>query len=236
MRTRRLPLAIAVVALAVVSLACEGRTVPGFLTTGPTAGARVRMVNALTSTNSLDFVIDGQVAASGVGFGAASQYIPLDLASHRLQARSSATGTTLIDFTRDLSAQGSFSIILAPGLSQSGALFLTDDTSPAAGQARIRIVNVAAAPGPISVYLTAASGDINTAAPAVPSLSFGTASAYVQVAPGTYRVRVTRVGSPSDVLVDLGTLTVGAGAVRTLLVTDAPSGGFPTNLSVITDA
>ena len=72
--------------------------------------------------------------------------------------------------------------------------------------------------------------------PAVPTLAFGSASEYVQVAPGTYRVRVARVGSPSDVLVDLGSLTVGAGAVRTLLVTDAPSGGFPTNLAVITDA
>jgi hypothetical protein len=236
MRTRCLAPAIAIAALAVVSLACEGRTTPGFLTTGPTTGARVRLVNALTATSAIDFVIDGQVAATNVGFGAASQYVPISLASHRLQARSPATGTALIDFTRDLSAEGSFSLIPAPGLSQSGALFLTDDPTPTAGQARIRIVHVAAVPGPVSIYLTAVTGDITTATPTVPALAFGSASDYVQIAPGTYRVRVTRAGSPSEIVADLGSVILGAASVRTILVTDSPSGGLPTNISVLPDA
>ena len=234
MRFRRLASTTAIAAVAVTLLACEGRTARGFLTTGPTTGARVRLVNALTSSSTLDFVVDAQVAASGVGFGSASQYVSLTLASHQLQARN-ATGTTLLDFTRDLSAEGAYSLILAPGLSQSGALFLADNSTPVSGQVRIRVVNVAAAPGPIAVYLTGANGDITPTSPSIPTLLFGTASDYLQVAPGTYRVRVTRAGSPGDVLVDFATLTVGAGTVRTLLVTDAPSGGFPTNLSVITD-
>jgi hypothetical protein len=235
MRFRRLASTTAIVAVAVTTLACEGRTARGFLTTGPTAGARVRLINALTSTSALDFVVDGQVAVSGVGFGSASQYVTVTLASHRLQARNPTTGTPLLDFTRDLSAEGAYSLIPAPGLSQFGALFLEDNTTPVSGQVRIRVVNVAAAPGPIAVYLTAANGDITSTSPSIPTVLFGTASDYLQVAPGSYRVRVTRAGNSGDVLVELATLTVGAGTVRTLLVTDAPSGGFPTNLSVITD-
>ena len=72
--------------------------------------------------------------------------------------------------------------------------------------------------------------------PLVPLLPFGLASDYLQIAPGTYRVRITRAGSPSEVLVDVGSVTLSGGAVRTLLVTDAPGGGFPTGLSVIVDA
>ena len=236
MRTRRLTSAIAATTLAVVSMACEGRAIPGYLSTGPTSGARVRLVNALTSSTAVDFVVDGRVTATNVAFGAASQYVSVSLASHQLQARSSATGTTLLDFTRDLSSEGAFSLIPAPGLSQAGALFLTDNPTPTTGQARIRGVHVAAVPGAVSVYVTAANGDITTATPVVPSLNFGTASDYLQVAPGTYRIRVTRAGSPSEIVVDLGSVTLGAGSVRTFLVTDAPAGGLPTTLSVISDA
>ena len=233
MRTR-LASAVAI-ATAVAALGCEGRT-SGFLTTGPTTGARVRLINALTSSQAIDFAVDGQVVSSGVPFGGASPYVSLSLASHQLQARAAGTGTTLVNFTRDLTSEGTFSLVPAPGLAQAGALFLTDNPTPVTGQARIRVVHVAAVPGPVSIYFTTPTGEIGTASPAVAALPFATASDYVQLPPGTYRVRVTRAGNPSDVVADLGTLTVGGGSVRTLLVTDAPGGGLPTNLSVVADA
>ena len=233
MRTRFVS-AIAAGTVIAFSLACEGRT-SGFLVSEPTSGARVRLVNALTSAQTLDFLVDGQVAASAVAFGAASPYAPVSAGSRRLQARATGSGTTLVDFTRDVT-DGAFSLIPAPGLSQFGALFIADNPTPVTGQARIRAVHVAAAPGAVSVFLTAPSGDVTSASPTVPSLSFGSASDYVQVAPGTYRVRVTRAGSPSEIVVDLGDVTLGAGSVRTFLVTDAPGGGLPTNLSIVSDA
>ena len=233
MRHRLLP-SLAVVTLAAV-VACEGRTT-GRLITGPASGARVRILNAVTSSQSVDLIVDGQVSASGVAFGGASPYASLSLGSHRLQARSSTTGTTLVDFTRDLNAEGAFSLIPAPGLTQSGALFIADDLTPAPGQAKLRVVHVAAAPGTIAVYVTSGNTDLSTATATVPSLAFGTASSYVTVAPGTYRVRVTPAGNPGTVLLDSGNLVVAAGSVRTLLVTDAPGGGLPPSLSVVADA
>ena len=70
----------------------------------------------------------------------------------------------------------------------------------------------------------------------MPTLSFGAASPYVTVSPGTYRIRVTPAGNPSNVLLDTGNVTVAPGTVRTLLVTDAPGGGLPTTLSIVADA
>jgi len=224
-----------VLAGAVLAAACEGTT-SGILTSGPTSGVRVRLMNALTSSQSLNFLVDGQVTASGVGFGGASPYVSISLGSHRLSAQASGTGTTLIDFTRDLNSEGAFSLIPAPGLDQFGALFIADDPTPASGQAKVRLVHVAAAPGPISLYITSMTGDLSSATPAVASLSFGAASPYVTVSPGNYRIRVTPAGVPSTIILDTGNISLSAGSVRTLLVTDAPGGGLPTTLSIVSDA
>jgi hypothetical protein len=217
------------------AVACEGRT-SGFLTTGPTAGARVRVLNALTSAPSVDFLVDGQVAASTIPFGGASSYSSLPFGSHRLQIRASATGTSLIDFSRDLTSEGAFSLVPAPGLGQSGALFIPDDPTPVAAQARFRVVHVAAAPGPVAVYITSPTADLPSTTPVIQTLAFGAASAYVSLPPGTYRVRITPLTSPGTVLLDTGGVIVGGGAVRTLLLTDAPGGGLPPNLSIVSDA
>ena len=231
---RRLLATAAAVTLGAAALACEGRT-SGLLVSGPSGGVRVRMLNAVTSSQALDLLVDGQVSSSSVAFGSASPYASLTAGSHRLQVRSSTSGTTLVDFTREFT-EGSFSLVPAPGLTQSGALFLADDPTPASGQARIRVVHVAAAPGAISVYVTSGATDLTSATPVVPTLAFGSASSYVALTPGTYRVRVTPADNPGTVLLDTGTLTLGAGTVRTLLVTDAPGGGLPPALSVVSDA
>jgi putative exporter of polyketide antibiotics len=113
--------------------------------------------------------------------------------------------------------------------------FIADDPSPAAGQVKVRGINVSAATGPVAVYLTSATDDISSATPAIPALVFGAASPYVSVPPGTYRIRLTPVGNPSEILADAPNVVLGARAVRTLLVTDAPGGGLPTTLSIIVD-
>jgi hypothetical protein len=221
--------------LAAALIGCEGQT-SGLLISGPGGGARVRVFNAVTSSTSIDFLLDGQVAASNVAFGAPSGYVSVSLGSHQLQIRASATGTTLLDFTRDFAAEGAFSLIPAPGLSQSGALFIADDPTPVTGQARVRVVHVAAAPGPVSVYVTAPDAELASATAAIPALDFGAVSQYVNLTPGTYRVRVTRADNVADVLLDTGGVIVGSGSVRSLVLTDSPGGGLPTTMSIVSDA
>ena len=224
-----------VVAATVAIAGCEGNAT-GFITDTNTTGAQVRVFNAVTSSTAVDFLIDGQVAASSIGFGTASGYRSVSLGAHTLQIRSSTTGTTLLDFPRDFSSAGRFSLIPAPGLGTSGALFLTDDPNPITGQGRVRVVHVAATPGAVSVYVTAPDANLASATPTVSALPFGTASNYLNLAPGTYRVRVTPVGNPAQVLLDSGNLSIGSGSVRSLMLTDSPGGGLPTTLSIVSDA
>lgn len=235
MRTRVVASIAATALAAVVTASCDEGFPSGVAVTGAVNDAGVRLINALTAAQALDFLVDGNVAATGTAFGAASPYVGVSASSHRLQARGSTSGTFLIDFTRDLASGGSYSLIPAPGLSQFGALFIQDDLTPAAGSAKLRAVNVAAASGAIAIYVTGPSDPISSATPAIPALVFGAASPYVTVPPGSHRIRITPVGAPSTILVDSGTLNLSAGSVRTLLVTDAPGGGLPTTLSVIVD-
>jgi hypothetical protein len=236
MRSRVVASIAATALAAVVTVSCEqGLPTGGVAATGSVNDASVRLINALTAAQALDFLIDGQVAATGTAFGAASPYAGASATTHRLQARGSSSGTVLIDFTRDLTSGGSFSLIPAPGLSQFGALFIQDDPSPAAGRGKLRAIHLAAAPGAVSIYVTGPADDISSATPVIPALVFGAASPYVTVPPGSYRIRITPVGNPGTILADSGTQNVSAGSVRTLLVTDAPGGGLPTTLSVIVD-
>ena len=224
-----------VVAATVAIAGCEGNAT-GFISDINPTNAQVRVFNAVTSSNAVDFLVDGQVAASSIGFGTASGYRSLSPGTHTLQIRASATGTTLLEFPRDFSTPGRFSLIPAPGLGTSSALFLTDDPNPVTGQGRVRVVHVAATPGAVSVYVTAPDANLASATPIVPSLPFGTASNYLNLAPGTYRVRVTPAGNAGQVLLDSGNLSIGSGSVRSLILTDSPGGGLPTTLSIVSDA
>ena len=235
MRTR-FAAAIAVATLAVLGASCgEANPTGGVAFTGSVNDASVRLINALTAAQALDFLVDERVAASGTQFGGASPYIGVSAGTHRLQAEGSTSGSTLVDFTRDLSTGGSFSMIPAPGLNQFGALFIADDPSPVAAQVKLRGINVSAATGPVAIYVTGPNDDISSATPVIPALVFATASAYVTVPPGNYRIRLTPVSNPSDVLADVPSVILGARTVQTLLVTDAPGGGLPTTVSIILD-
>jgi hypothetical protein len=235
MRTRVVASIAATALASIITTSCEQGLPSGVAATGSVNDASVRLINALTAAQALDFLIDGNVASSGTAFGAASPYAGTSATTHQLQARGSTSGTVLINFTRDLASGGSYSLIPAPGLSQFGALFIQDDPTPAVGRAKLRGVHVAAAPGAVSIYVTGPTDDLSSATPVIPALVFGAASPYVTVPPGAYRIRITPVGNPSTVLVDSETQNLNAGSVRTLLVTDAPGGGLPTTLSVLVD-
>lgn len=235
MRTRFLA-ACAAAFLSAGAVGCETRSL-GFATTGPGVGsARVRLFNAVTSAQSLDLLIDGTAVATAIPLGGASRYAAVALGAHRLQVRTTGTSTFLIDFTRDLTTQGSFTLVPAPGLGESGALFFADDPAPVTGRARLRVVNTSPASGTVSVFLTTPGGPLDGAEPVAGLLDVGGVSDYITVEPGQYQVRVTRAGTVGDVLLDTGAITFGAGAVRTLFLTDAPSGGAPPSLSVVSDA
>jgi hypothetical protein len=117
---------------------------------------------------------------------------------------------------------------------------LTDDNAaPAAGEAKLRVVHAAPSGGPVDVYVTAPDVvDITAVAPTLTTVTFRSASAYLPLAAGARRVRVTGGGTKTvllDTTAPAVALPLAAGQIRTVLVLDKPGGGQPLQAAVLVD-
>ena len=94
---------------------------------------------------------------------------------------------------------------------------LTDDNSaPASGDFKIRIVNASPNLGPADVYIVAPATDLNTVSPNVSNLAFGSATGYQSLAAGSYEIVLTPVGQKFNA-VDTGSISLSSGQVRTFV-------------------
>jgi hypothetical protein len=126
--------------------------------------------------------------------------------------------------------------VLATGrLASIAPLVLQDDVAaPTAGNVKLRLVHAAPTAGNVDIYVTAPNADIATATPTVANVPFRGASSYLQVAAGTYRVRITPVNSKT-VAIDVNNVVLTAGQVRTAVAVDATCGGAPLGAIVLAD-
>jgi hypothetical protein len=115
-----------------------------------------------------------------------------------------------------------------------------DNTAPASGQTRVRIVNMSPTAGAIDVFLTAAGADLATATPNATNLAYQGTSAYLTVAPGTYTFRAVPAGTaPADraanVRITQAGIVLAAGTGRTIVTADNNVGGTPLRAFVLSD-
>jgi len=114
------------------------------------------------------------------------------------------------------------------------------NTAAAAGETRLRVVNLAPAAGAVDVFITAAGADLTGATPDAGNLAVGAASAYITKAPASYTVRFVPAGTaPASrngaVVLTLAATSFGAGTNRTVVAADRPQGGAPTQAFVLAD-
>ena len=110
--------------------------------------------------------------------------------------------------------------------SNIAALVLADDnTAPASGNFKLRIVNSAPGLGPADVYIVAPSTNLNTVSPTLGNIVFDSASGYQSLTAGSYEIVVTPVGQKFPAI-DTGSLSFSAGQVRTFVGLNSQSGGF----------
>jgi hypothetical protein len=114
------------------------------------------------------------------------------------------------------------------------SLLLTDDnTAPAAGNFKLRIINASPGMGAQDVYVVTAGSGIDSVAPTFSSLAFQSVAGYLTLTAGDYEVFFTAPNT-KEINLDSGSTTFASGQVRTLLGLNNPSGGFMS--SVLTDA
>jgi hypothetical protein len=215
--------------LRVVSL-CAGVLCLGacLLIVGCGGGGKTRFqfVNAVPDVSNLDVLIDSTTVSSNVAYGTTTGYQTVKSGSHQVQLDASGNTTSLLQQTISFGS-GSDTTIIASNFSSSiGTVVLNDDNSaPASGDFKLRLVNASPGLGPADVYIVTPGTDIFTVSPTLSNLAFESATSYQSLAAGSYEIELTPVGQ-KFVAIDTGSLSFSSGQVRTFVGLNSQSGGF----------
>jgi hypothetical protein len=229
--------------------ACGEESLPSGVTPDQATG-RLRVVNAVADPTRADRVninVAGVPLAVNIAYGAVAPalgvqpnpapYYPVYVGTWPLAVRRTAdTSIKVVDQTIDIAANTDYTLIVLGLTSGVSVTQLTDNnTAPADGTVRVRVVHTSlSAPGTVDIYVTSATADIATLQPTAANVPRGGATAYLSLAPGVHRVRVTAAGSKTTLL-DTTLPSLTAGAARTVLVLDRAAGGLPATSSVLAD-
>jgi hypothetical protein len=204
--------------------------------TGVNGEGRLRLVHLSPDTGPVDIVLDGDTVARGLAYGTASEYLDASAEGHTLQVSAAGTTNTLLDEDVNVADATDYTVMVADTAASLKLIVLTDDNSPPpAGKIKVRAVHASPHAGHVDVYVTTPEDVLTGATPALTDVQFGQFSPYLDADEGTYRVRVTPKGRTDSLLIDSGDLSLQSGQVRTVIAVDAPGGGEPFSILMLSD-
>lgn len=198
------------------------------------ARTRVRVVHASADAPAVDVLVDDATVLDAVPFGVGSSYLELLGGTYNIDVAADVSGAVVIDADLNLAAQTDYTVLAVNNLSQIEPLVLVDDnTLPAEGNIKLRLVHAAVNAGLVDVYITAPGDDIASLEPNISDFAFKADSGYLEVPAGEYQVRIT-LADTKTVAIDTGALSLTAGIVRTAVALDpAPSSSEFTALLLV---
>jgi hypothetical protein len=177
---------------------------------------------------------DGNQVVSNVPYLSSSDYLDVAAGNRTFRVEPVGSNTAVIEATVPVAEDVDYTLLAVNNVADIEPLYLTDDnTAPAAGQARVRVVHGAPSVGAVDVYVTAPGAPLGE--PLLTNVPFKAASGYVAVPAGTYQVRVTPTGVPGIVAINQE-ITAPAGVVATAIAVEAQGGGAPFAIEVLVDA
>jgi predicted small secreted protein len=205
----------AALALAAVLAACNP---------APPAKADIRAVHASVDTPAVDILVDSAKAGGPIEFKSAfpaTGYAAVDSGVRNIKVCAAPADTACpINASPTLAPSAKYTIVALGTIAtadDTGAdprplepLVLTDaEVAPAAGKTKLRLIHGASlvAAKTVDVYITAPAADIATATATKAGFNYKDNSGYLEVAAGSYRVRITAPGTKT-VLIDTGTTGV----------------------------
>jgi hypothetical protein len=217
---------------------------------------RVRFVNVITDASRavVNATLEGQTFGVNLGYlattpaslpaPASAPYSPVYTGDRTIVLKRTADTTVTVAALAFTSVAGEDRTVYATGGAGGSAVtaFITldDNQAPAAGQARVRVVHLSPAAGPVDVFVTAPNANLATATPTLAGVAVRSASTYLAVPAGTYQVRVVPAGTApaaraGAVALNVASLVLAAGAARTIVAADAATGGTPLRSLVLVD-
>ena len=137
---------------------------------------------------NVDVWVDGEIVLSDVPFTAVSDYLTLPAGDYNIQVTATGATDPVIDADLTFEAGTSYTVAAIGLLADISATVLTDDRTPAEGQAKLRVFH-ASPSAPASVDVAVTDGPI-----LVEGLAFPEATGYLTVDPGTYPLEIRAAG------------------------------------------
>jgi hypothetical protein len=201
------------------------------------AQAKVRVLHASPDAPAVDVVVNSTAIAANAPFKTATGFSTINSGRGTVKVNVAGTNTTVISASPDFNAGRSYTIIAANKVAAIEPLIIDDDgVAPASGQVKVRVVHGAPSAPAVDVYVTAPNAALTGATPTLANVPFKTISGVLQVAAGSYQIRVTAAGSKAAVF-DAGSVALAAGADLVLVAVDQNTGASPISLiGLTTDA
>jgi hypothetical protein len=188
---------------------------------------KIRALNLTADLPTVDIYANDTATFSGAATNALAEYKALDAATYTLKIKRPSDGATLLTGSYALAQDQSYTAIV---WGRETALRLStlpeneDNSAIATGNSRVRMFNATVDTGALDVFLTATTTDIGDAQPTQSGVATGSLSGFKEIATGTYRLRVTGAGDPSDLRLDVPAIVLGEQQHATLVLTPGASG------------
>jgi hypothetical protein len=199
--------------------------------------SNIRAINLTDNLASLDLYVGGTKQFTGLNTGALAPFASLDANSYTVNVNSTGNSAALFTGTYTLSKDAHYTaVVWGPQTSLHVTALPEDDdtTLIGTGNTRVRMFNATTTTGTLDVYLTAPGADLTASTPTQGLLTAGSLSGFQEIPAGTYELRVTGKGNPSDLRLDIPSVTVNAAQYETIVLT-AGSGGALVNGTMIVE-
>jgi len=175
----------------------------------------LRLIYAAPNGPAVDIYVDGQRKTTASKFGEITPYLTIAPGAHQIQvfaASAGPAGAALLDTQATFESGQAYSVLATDRVERMSAVVLNDALTIDPGtSAYVRLVHLS--PDAPSVADVAVTGGPTVAS----NLPFKGATAYLPIAPGTYRFDVRPAGA-AVTLATTAPLTLDAGQIYTVFV------------------
>jgi len=188
--------------------------------------ASVRFLNAVTDVGALSMYTGDDRRATSVPADSVSGYSALNAGSYDFRFKRSGSDSSLYTSSGSLGDDTNNTVVAWGRESNIRMTIIEDDDDnvPAAGLAKLRVLNGAVDAGAIDVYVAQAGADLNVASPSSSSVGVGALSGFTEQNAGSLQVRITSVGNRDEVRLEIPDLVVQERQVVTLVLQSTAGG------------
>ncbi len=184
--------------------------------------ARVQVVHASPDAPAVDVTLDGVEVVDSAVFGDATGYLTLLGGEYDLSV-DTADGALIgvIEAMPTFAAGSDTTVVALNQVANIEALVLIDDNSaPATGNVKLRVVHAASQAGTVDVFITAPGANLAGVTPTIEDFNFKDVQDYLEVPAGNYQVRITAADTTAPVLIEAANVALAAGDVYTAYALD----------------